>query len=580
MSELRGDGRVLYWLQSEPGSGCARLWHLSLGGPVPVAGVDGAVRSRVNGYGGGAYAVLDGQIAWVDEDQSLWWRSPQSWARRLHFSDGGAWGGLVADHRRQRVLAVREQAHGQSLVAMTRDGDLQVLHSGQDFYSAPTISGDGRLLAWVSWSLPDMPWHRSQLWLALLDKDGRVDHARCLPTPAQGSVQQPRFEGRGLTVLSDHDGWWQPYQVFADNRWQRLNNTRSDHANAPWQLAECHACSLAGGQKAWVRFSAGYGQLWLSGPDEPFQVAGDFAEVRALVRHGRRLACLARFPDRQDAVIEVCPETGQWATLAGGARVPDAVVPESLQVPAPDGGHPLQVFYYPPVSGQPMPPPAVFLVHGGPTSATYAAYNPQVQFWCQRGFAVVDVNYRGSSGFGRVFRESLREQWGRADVEDLMAVARVLAAQGRIDARRRFILGRSAGGYTALMAAMSGGEFSAVGSQFGVSDPMSLRAATHRFESGYLDWLLGCPDTHPDSWHERTPARNPERLRCPAIFFQGRQDTVVVPEQTRAMVSALKADGAKVECHWFDDEGHGFRRAENQAFMLDATHRFFSRAGQ
>ncbi|TNE79023.1 MAG: S9 family peptidase [Gammaproteobacteria bacterium] len=581
LSVCEGD---VFWLASEPDSGQVRLWRAGAAGKAAIdTGPDG-VRSRLNGYGGGAFAVLPDFVFWVSDAQALWCLDRRTGQRRLLVPAGGqAWGGLTPDTVRSRLLAVREVDGCQSLVAVTPDdGIATVLHTGEDFYSAPALSADGRQIAWYSWALPDMPWYRTRLWVGELDVAGRLLTSTTIDPPAPGSVQQPSFVGSDLWVLSDHAGWWQPFHIRENGRWCGAQAPNLDHANAPWQLAENHSCHLNTG---WARvcYRDGIGELWLENNDGGRRVAVDFTDFRSLTCRDEKLLCIAKSACRLDAIIEVCPVTGNVTVLQGGDVPPVAghlVLPEPVNVPPEPGfPFPLQGFLYPPVSDHPEPPPIIVVAHGGPTSAAYAAYNPQVQFWCQRGFAVVDVNYTGSTGFGRAYRMALKGRWGRADVEDMDRMIRYLDAGGYCDGSRAFIQGRSSGGYTALMAAVSGGEFCALASLFGVSDPLNLRKATHRFESGYLDWLLGDPGASGENWRSVTPTCLAERIACPAIFFQGLQDPVVVPEQTRQMAAALEAQGKTVEVHVFEDEGHGFRQAQNQASVLRNLLRFYRHHG-
>jgi dipeptidyl aminopeptidase/acylaminoacyl peptidase len=493
------------------------------------------------------------------------------------------WGGLVADPQHDRVLAVRERHEQQALMAVEPTGQVRVLHQGLDFYGAPAVSPDGTRVAWCSWQLPDMPWLQSTLWQATVTADGTVAGASGQPPPVSGSVQQPQFAGEQLWVLSDHEGWWQPWRVTRRggcDQWLSDAVTMLDHANAPWQLGERHSCPL--GEDGWARviYRQGIGELWLEREGRSQRVAGGWTDFRDLSPSADGLVCIGRAADRYDAVLKVCADSGSATILAGG-QMPDCstmapVAPVAFVVGAEAADmSPVQGFLYPPASASSPAPPVILIAHGGPTSAAYAVYNPQVQFWCQRGFAVAEVNYTGSTGAGRDFRLRLAGRWGEADVQDMVRCADYLAAQGLVCANNVFIQGRSSGGYTALMAAVQTDRFKAIGSLFGVTDPWRLRAKTHRFESGYLDWLLGDPQSHQARWQARTPALHADRISCPAIFFQGGKDAVVVPGQTRRMVAALQARGQPVELHWYEDEGHGFQRADNQAHMLESLHRFY-----
>jgi dipeptidyl aminopeptidase/acylaminoacyl peptidase len=233
-------------------------------------------------------------------------------------------------------------------------------------------------------------------------------------------------------------------------------------------------------------------------------------------------------------------------------------------------------FFYPAMGAEKTPPLVVF-IHGGPTSACYPMLDPRIQYWTQRGFAVADLNYRGSSGYGRQYRQALHWRWGEVDVEDACNVVAYLADQGLIDGQRAFIRGGSAGGYTTLCALAFQQVFRAGASLYGVSDPVALGRATHKFEGDYLDWLIGDPERDAERYAARTPLLHADNISVPVIFFQGELDAVVVPQQTRDMVAALERNGVTVEAHYYSDERHGFRRATNQAHALEQEWQFYRR---
>lgn len=586
---LRVSAHTVAWLEYDPGEAVNQLWCLRGGTPVRLTDATFSIRSAVNGYGGGAMC-LDRYMAYVVElsSQQIVCVDCRSGARRQISKDSqGQFGGLVWDAARRRLLAVREDRDDgtgvrQQLVAITpRTGQVTVLAEGEDFYGTPAIASDGRSLAWVTWSLPDMPWLTSRLWQADVTELGELARVRALDPPMPASVQQPGFAHGKLVALSDHRGWWQPFLVSeTDNgvEWQGLEDREADHANAPWQLAEQHAVALYGGGRAWVCYHQGYGELWwrAQADSEPRRLLSHCVDFRALQARGDQLFCIARHPDAMDSVMAVDPQSGQWRRLAGGEQpvaADQCVMATGMALPVPDGQ--AHLFYYPAAKAHDRLPPVIVRVHGGPTSAAYPVFDPQTQYWVQHGFSVVDVNYRGSSGFGRAYRLALAGRWGQLDVEDARAAVSCLSQKGLVDGDRAYIQGRSAGGFTVLMAMLDSDCFRAGASLFGVSDPSRLRSMTHRFESGYLDWLLGDPLEHGERWRARTPVDHGHRIRRPMIFFQGGQDRVVVPEQTEAMVAALEANGQPVSYHYFPEEGHGFRRAERQAFLLEALLAFY-----
>lgn len=579
----------LFWLEHDPALGGAVIaGGNGQGGVTPGDGLQ--VRSQVNGYGGGALcAGADCLYAVSERQQIVRLGSRDGGQRTLSQDHVGSFGGLVTDPARSRVLAVRETGGGQQLVAIDDLGQLDILHQGQDFYSAPALSPDGRRIAWVSWQLPDMPWIRSSLWTAEITEQGRLGNALEWLAPMEASIQQPVFSGPDLWVLSDHNGWWQPYRFLSQGGvgvWSAAEAPDLDHANAPWQLGERHHCGLSDGGWARVRYHQGRAELWLQrgATGAPERVAPAYTDFRCVQSLGDYLYCIARSDTTLDAVLQISLVTGEMDVVAGG-EVPwttwPVVRPESFEVAAEPGGSlPVQGFLYRPEHTAGSVAPLILIAHGGPTSAAYPVFNPQIQFWCQRGFAVAEVNYRGSTGFGRDFRMALAGRWGELDVEDMERAANHLAYFGLVDGERVFIQGRSSGGYTALMALVASDRFAAGASLYGVTDPLRLRAMTHRFESGYLDWLLGSPDTYSERWQARTPLNHAGRISAPVVFFQGGLDQVVVPEQTRSMVTAIRAAGGQPELHWFDGEGHGFRQQISQAGAMEWLCSFYRKHSQ
>lgn len=593
-SELVASEAGVFWLESDPSSGL-NLIHTTAdnsNGPVslskPLSKTLG-VRSQVNGYGGGALCAAPDRLFAVEaSSQQIHTINPETGHSEPFTSDPDAsYGGLAWDAARGRLLAVREYADCQQLVFFEQ-GRPQALHQGEHFYSAPAVSENGQRLAWFSWYLPDMPWVASVLWLASIGDDGLPVDARLVPmsplASRTGCVQQPVFVGETLYVLSDHEGWWQPWQLTNKSEWHCLDDTRADQASAPWQLGESHHVAFS--DRGWlrVRYCAGIGQLWwqVDADAAPVRLAKQYVDFRCLRLQGARVVCIARAADRLDSVLAIDSETGQIRCLAGGEQPFGKVVlspPEPFRIPAVgQDGLSVSGFYYAPIhfsSGQADPPPLVMIAHGGPTSMVCPVLNPQVQFLCHQGFAVAEVNYRGSSGFGRDFRMALAGQWGLLDVRDMESAARSLVSSGKASRQSVFIQGRSSGGYTALMALVSSDYFTAGVSQFGVSDPERLRQITHRFESGYLDWLLGPLDRVPHLWEQRSPLAQARRIRRPMAFFQGGQDSVVLPEQTRSMAEAIRANGQQPLVRIYPDEGHGFSKAVNHAHMLSTLADFY-----
>lgn len=570
-AELQLGATGLFWNEYRPEDAACRIWHWRDGVAKCLTPTGFSVRSRVYEYGGGAFCLTPDGVVFVNEaDQQLYRHTLDSSPEALtsgecrygdvNFADG-------------QILAVEENGDQHRLVAIDRaDGTRRLLAEGADFYAAPVISPDGARLAWIEWSRPHQPWTSTRLMVA--ERSGQSFSApRCVAGDAiEESIQQPRFDAKGqLYCLTDRAGFWQPY-VESVHGFEPLPSVQADHAPAPWQMGGCTWLPLGDGYLAsWSE--SGFGRLALN--DEDF--TGDYSRFRHLALDERFIYCIAASPISPSAVIAIDRVSHEVTVLAGGVAPLAAERisrPQTLRYPS--GSGEAHGFFYPAMSGETKPPLVVF-IHGGPTSACYPMLDPRIQYWTQRGFAVADLNYRGSSGYGREYRQALQLSWGDVDVEDACAVVDYLAKQGLIDGERAFIRGGSAGGYTTLCALAFHQVFRAGASLYGVSDPVALARATHKFEGDYLDWLIGDPEQDAERYAARTPLLHASNIRVPVIFFQGELDAVVVPQQTRDMVTALEQNGVPVEAHYYADERHGFRRAVNQAHALEREWTFYRR---
>lgn len=603
-AELRAGADGLFWLAYEPADARCTLWQWRGGAATCLTPAGFSLRSRVYEYGGGAFCLAGQDVAFVNEaDQQIYLQDlgepessvpaqPLALTRRADCR----YGDLQYDRRADAIVALEEARGGEGvvhrLVSIARgDGARRVIAAGADFYASPALSPDGERLAWIEWSRPEQPWTATRLCLSQRLPDGRWSAGRCLAGEAGGeALQQPRFAADGrLYCLSDRHGGWQPWYEAQGRLVPHVlaggGAAQFDCAPAPWQLGTTSYLPLDGGGLLLTHMLDGFGYLFEHGPaGSPRQLAVDYSRCRQLAVNDRFVFCIAGSPERTPAVLAIERASGAVRILAGGAA---PLAPEQLSRPQPlrfatGEGETAHAFFYPPRNaechGRPDAlPPLVVFAHGGPTSACYPVFDPRIQFWTQRGFAVADVNYRGSSGFGRAYRQRLRGQWGVVDVQDVCQAARALAAQGLIDPARVFVRGSSAGGFTALCALAASELFRGGASLYGVSDPLALRRGTHKFEGEYLDWLIGDPQQVPQRFRERAPLHNAERIDTPVIFFQGGQDAVVLPEQTEAMVAALRRRGVAVEYQCYRQERHGFREACNLADALEREWRFYQR---
>lgn len=555
-----------------------------------------SVRSRVYEYGGGACCATEQGVAFVNEnDQQVYLVNiaPDGGAHSapcaVTDSPNCRYGDLCFVPAWQALLAVEESHEGGAvvhrLVRIGLTGKREVLVEGADFYAAPVANVDGQRLAWIEWDRPDQPWVATRLCQ-------RKSGERTQVLAGQGrdqSLQQPRFDVQGrLWVLSDKAGWWQPWCV---DKQHDAGAAPFDHAPAPWQLGGRAYLPLENGELLLTRFEQGTGVLVgcaartadavnqgsgaRSAPYER-QLAEHFTRFRSLAADAAYFYCIAAAPDRLPAVLAISRGDDTVQILAGGEQ---PLGEEQLSRPQPFNcevgeGERSHGFFYSPVSTGERPPLVIFL-HGGPTSACYPVFDPRIAFWTLRGYAVLDLNYRGSSGYGRAYRLRLAAQWGELEIEDIRGSIDALAAAGRIDPQRVFVRGASAGGFSALRALVELPPLRGGASLYGVSDPLALRRQTHKFEAYYLDWLIGDPEQDAERYRERTPLVQVERITAPVIFFQGALDAVVVPSQTEVMVEALRQRGLPVEYQLFADERHGFRQAANLAAALRAEYGFY-----
>ena len=504
------------------------------------------------------------------------------------------------------LIAVQE-THSEArvdnrLVAVATDGSLQVkeLIAGSDFYSFPRPSPDGRRLAWTTWDHPLMPWDGTQLWTADLVA-GR--HGPELGTPrlvaggSEESIFQPEWSpSGGLHFVSDRTGWWNLYAETAEETGGgagALAPMEAEFGAAQWSFDMARYAFLADGTIACIWKTRGQDHLGLIDPGgQRRNLEVPFTSLREIRAEGSCVVLVAGAPAEAPAVVRLDltsghgehPPPDRVQTPADPDLDPD-LDPEWIAHPEPivfatTGGRTAYGLYYPPTHpDRAVPPgerpPLLVTSHGGPTAGVEPVFDLRVQFWTTRGFGLVDVAYGGSTGYGRAFRNQLRGAWGIVDVDDCVAAARHLAADGAVDGNRLIIRGRSAGGYTTLCALAFRTDFAAGASYYGVADPTALARDTHKFEARYLDGLIGPWPDAADTYRDRSPAVHPDGISCPVILFQGLEDPIVPPSQAEAMVSALAAKGIPHAYLTFPGEQHGFRRASSMERCLEAELSFY-----
>ena len=599
------DGEDIYWLESRPSEGGRRVIvrRTPDGETADVTPRPFNVRTRVHEYGEGDFTVADGVVYFANFDDQRLYRQevggePQPLTPRAAPPGGLRYADFVVDGLRQRLICVHEDHAGvgqepvNTLAAVPLAGGApQVLVSGSDFYSAPRLSPDGGQLAWLSWNHPNMPWDGTELWVAPVAEDGSLGDPELAAGGPEESVLQPAWSPDGrLYFVSDRTNWWNLYRRNGDGSVESVTGPMDlEFAKPHWVFgSNTYGFASAGrvicganDRGTWGLYSLDTAGGRLESLNLPYSELG-----RADLKVDRGQAVFgAGSPTQPIAVLRLGLAENSVTNLrrASSATVDSGYLsaPRAIEFPTEDGltAH---AFYYPPrnvdyAAPEGEKPPLLVKSHGGPTAAASQALSLSIQYWTSRGIGVLDVNYGGSTGFGREYRDRLKGQWGIVDLDDCVNGARYLVGQGEVDGDRLAIDGGSAGGYTTLAALAFRDVFAAGASHYGVSDLAALARDTHKFESRYLDSLVGPYPEREDLYLERSPIHHTEGLSCPLILFQGLEDKIVPPSQAELMFEAVRAKGLPCAYVPFEGEQHGFRRAENIRRALDGELYFYSR---
>lgn len=588
----------VYWAEGRPAEG-GRVVVMRYGpeGFQECLPAGFNARSRVHEYGGGAWVVGGGALFFSNHPDGRLYRCPLPGGAVPPKTspltpEGFRYADLVWDPARKRLLAVREDHTGEgeplnTIVAVDEEkgGPGAVLAKGADFYAAPRLSPDGRSLAYIRWSHPNMPWDETELWTASLDAAGRVSGERKAVGEKRESVLMPEWSPSGvLHFASDRSGWWNLYRL-EDGRAVWLTDADADFAPPHWVFGE-RSYDFLDSERILCAFTQ-LG-LWSLGELDcatrtlkPFE--SPYRDIRYLRVGAGKVYFIAGTPAAPTAVVYTDLRLGRTEAvrLATQRNVAAGYLskPEPVDFPVP-GGRAFGLFYRPANRHFSAPegdkPPLVVKAHSGPTTAASASMRLDIQYYTSRGIAVLDVNYGGSTGFGRPFRERLYGRWGEADVDDCCAGARFLAERGDVDGKRMAVTGSSAGGYTALACLAFRDVFACAASHYGISDLETLAQDTHKFEAHYMDQLVGPYPARKDLYRERSPLHRIDRMKRPVIFFQGVEDKVVPPQQSERLHETLAKRGVPTAYLPFEGEGHGFRRAETIRRALEAELYFFS----
>ena len=605
LSEPRLEDGMAYWLERRPDEGgrsvIVRAGNDDRPDTLTPAGFN--VRSRVNEYGGGAYTVSRGVLFFShDGDGRLYRQAPGEAPQPISPEDPRArYADLTFDHRRERLIAVREyqpeddrpgREPRHDIVAINRRGSVQVLATGADFYAGPRLSPDCRRLLWLCWRHPNMPWDGTQLLVADLDADGQPETTQVIAGGEDESIFQPDFgpaDSRfadGVLFVSDRSRWWNLY-YWDGSAVTALHPRNAEYGLPQWVFGMRSYAAAGGDTLAALSIRDGIGSLSKLSTDTQSEqcLATGYTAFHGIDGADGVALVVASAVDKPNAVLRVELQSGDARTLRSAGVAPD---PAYLSTPQPvafptTGGATAHALFDPPahadcVGPEGDKPPVLVKSHGGPTTQVHADFNLGIQFWTSRGFAVLDVNYSGSSGYGRDYRERLHGQWGVMDVDDCVNALLWADAQGLVDKRKAAIRGSSAGGYTTLAALAFRDIFKAGACYYGISDLQTLLNDTHKFESRYLDRLIGPYPACDALYAQRSPIHAVDALSAPVIFFQGSEDRIVPPNQAERMAAALRAKGITVAYHRYPGEAHGFRQAANIAHALRAEWAFYANA--
>lgn len=600
LGQIELDGEDIYWIEGRPAEkGRNIIVKLSADGmKVDLIPMPFNARTRVHEYGGGGLVVNNGEVFFSNfADQRLYRLvengepiaiTPEA---ELRYADG------VIDRFRNRMICVRED-HSQvgreavntiASIALDGSGEQTVMVSGNDFYSSPRLSSDGKHLTWLAWNHPNMPWDGTELWVADVQVNGSLTNKTLVVGGAEESIFQPEWSPADdsgeseLYFVSDRSGWWNLYR-WRNGKVEPLCECDAEFGLPQWVFDMSTYAFVSPKRIICAYAEQGVSKLGLLDIEtlKLESIESPFTQIDNVRGASGKAAFIGGSPTEYASIVRFDPATRKFETLRRSSELaidPAYIsIPKAVEFPT-ENNLTAHGFFYPPQNkdyAAPVNelPPLLVMIHGGPTSSTSATLRLGIQYWTSRGVAVLDVNYGGSTGFGRAYRERLKGNWGVVDVDDCVNGARFLARQRLVDGNRLAITGGSAGGYTVLCALAFRDVFKAGASHYGVSDLIALDEDTHKFESRYTFGLVG---ESRELYIARSPIHHTDKLNAPVIFFQGLEDKVVPPNQSEMMVNALRAKGVPVAYVTFEGEQHGFRQAENIKRALDGELYFYSR---
>ena len=603
LSDVVLDGRDTYWVEMRPSEGGRNvIVRCTPDGQIAdITPPDFNSRTRVHEYGGRSFAAHQTDVYYSNySDQHIYHQKPHAGPTAMATANGLRFADIIVDRQHQSLICVCEDHRGRrtepenTLVRLDLAGpgatatqELTTLVSGSDFYASPCLSPDGSQLAWLSWNHPDMPWDGTELWIGQVGQNGALGETEKVAGGRAESIFQPQWSPDGtLFFVSDCTGWWNLYRrrenqvhpvarmeaefglpqwlfgmsTYAFESARRLICTYT--RNGSWRLAEINLAT-----------------------DSLNVIETPYTDISCLQASAGRTVFVGGSATEPTSIVQLdlAAQTFDVLRCSSRNKIDSGYIsiPAAIEFPTTPEQSSHAYFYAPQNKNYRAPagdrPPLIVISHGGPTAAATASLNPAIQYWTSRGIAVLDVNYGGSTGYGRAYRQRLDGKWGLVDTQDCVKGAKYSVAAFGIDPNRLIIRGSSAGGYTTLCALVFHDVFKAGASYYGVSDLEALAQETHKFEARYLDQLIGPYPERRDLYLDRSPIYHAENLACPVIFFQGLEDEVVPPDQAKRMVEILKGKKLPVAYVTFDKEQHGFRIAQNIKRALDAELYFYSR---
>ncbi|MCX6058046.1 MAG: prolyl oligopeptidase family serine peptidase [Chloroflexi bacterium] len=594
--EIAASGKDIYWIESRPSeAGRYVIMRRTADGAVTeCTPLDFYARTTVHEYGGGAFMVEDGVIYFSNFTDHHLYRQPVGGQPEvLTLADGYYYADLILDKQRGRIICIREDhtVEGEAvntIVSVGLNGDERILVEGNNFYSSARLSPDGSKLAYLTWNHPNMPWDGCELWLADINADGTLHNHNLIAGSVTESVFQPEWSPNGvLHFVGETTGWWNLYR-FDYGKTEALCPMEAEFGEPQWVFG-MFTYDFVSPTKILCRYSqnSSWHLAWLDTSSKKLtDIETSFTAITD-IRAGDGFAIFsAGSPTQPFSLIRMDTSTGKMESIKQSFEV---TVDEGylstatpIAFPTTDGKQAHAIYYAPKnkdyVGLEGEHPPLIVISHGGPTGSTTTVLRLSLQYWTSRGFAVLDVNYGGSTGYGRAYRQRLNGNWGIVDVDDCCNGAQHLVEQGLADSKRLAIRGGSAGGYTTLACLTFKNEvFKAGASYYGISELEVFATDTHKFESRYMDSLIGAYPERKDLYFNRSPINFIQNLSCPLIMFQGDEDKVVPPSQSQMMFEAMRDKELPVAYLLFEGEQHGFRKAENIKRSLEAELYFYSK---